>query len=171
MKSHLYDTVTLPFPLLLLLTQWIIHIEKEKITKDMSKTTTKTSRITNAITHPAVICVLALSLQVTCRCPAATFPLISVFSNTCLQVTTSTLCGSSAHSSSPAHWGNGGSFANVRQEGSLLQWAGKGLCLGARKGNGTRCQSILMSQEANSPASLAVQPALGWPLWKTGVYH
>lgn len=60
MKSHLYDTVTLPFPLLLLLPQWIIHNEKEKIIKDMSKTTTiKINRITNAITHPAVNCASA----------------------------------------------------------------------------------------------------------------
>lgn len=59
MKSHLHDTV--PFPLLLLLPQWIIHNEKEKIIKDMSKTTTTTeiNRITNAITHPAVICASA----------------------------------------------------------------------------------------------------------------
>lgn len=60
MKSHLYDTVTLPFPLLLLLPQWIIHNEKEKIIKDMSKTTTtKINRITEAVIHAEVTCALA----------------------------------------------------------------------------------------------------------------
>lgn len=74
---------------------------------------------------------LALSLQVTCRRPAARFPLIpvlpDVLPDTSLQVTTSTSCGSSACNSSPAPHSSEGSFANLRQEGSLLQRAGEGL--------------------------------------------
>ena len=58
MRSHLHDTVTLPFPLLLLPLQWIIYNEKEKNHQgyDKKKKKKKRKRITDAITHTATIC-------------------------------------------------------------------------------------------------------------------
>lgn len=53
MKSHLHDTVTLPFLLLLLLPQRTIYNEKEKVIKAMSKTKQNKKRITDAVTHLA----------------------------------------------------------------------------------------------------------------------
>lgn len=66
----------------------------------------------------------ALSLQVTCQCPAIRFPSVSVFSNTSLQVTTSTLSGSSAHNSSLWQWGQ---LCYPKAGGSLFLRAGQGL--------------------------------------------
>lgn len=52
MKSCLYSITFLPFPLQLLLSDWITHSEKEKIIEDMY-----VRKITDVITYPAVICI------------------------------------------------------------------------------------------------------------------
>lgn len=103
---------------------------------------------------------LALSLQVTCRCPAARFPLIPVLPNTSLQVTAYTLWGSSARNSSPAPHSSEGSFANLRQEGSLLQRAGEGLLPGCMWG-----QRHPLSVRPREPRGTRQLPLLCNQLW------
>lgn len=110
MKSHLYDTVTLPFPLLLLLPQQVIHNEKEKIIKDMSKTKKKDHWCSNTPCNDLCLnsrrCHFKSPADAQPLCLAFlrsdVFPLIFAFSNTSLQVATFNLSGSSAYNSSPA---------------------------------------------------------------------
>lgn len=185
-KAILYDTVTLPFPLLLLLPQQIIHNEKEKRIKDMSKTKKKKQqRITDAVTHPAMTCASAPgiatashlpmpSLYASLFCEAALFPLIFAFPNTSLQAAMLNLSGSSASISLPARCGQRGSPANRRQEGSLLRRAANGLLPRCRCTCGIRHPPSVRPHEPRGKLAgfpcFAISPGLTLTE-KQGVYH